>query len=60
MKEDDIILSLKGLMNNKCISMVGDDNSICKKKGGCDGHCPYFINTLNDLSHFITKNFVEY
>lgn len=60
MKENDIILILKKLMNSKCVAMVGVDNSICKKKGGCDGHCPYFVDALSDFSHYIAKNFVEH
>lgn len=60
MKEDDIILILKELMNNKCIAMVGDNKYPCKNNGGCDGHCQHFKNALSDFSHYIAKNFVEY
>jgi hypothetical protein len=49
--ENNIILTLKELMNKKCVAMVAEDNSICKKKGGCDGHCPYFVEALNNISN---------
>lgn len=57
MKLDDIILILKELMNNKCIAMIGENNSICKKKGGCDGHCPYFIESQNKMFDFVAKHY---
>lgn len=40
---------LKELMNNRCGSMLYDA-SRCSKKGGCDGHCPYFQEALCKLN----------
>lgn len=42
---EDILIDL---MTMKCHKMYED--SKCKKKGKCDGSCPYFLSALMELS----------
>lgn len=39
---------LKKLMTTKCQAMT-DEKTRCYKKGHCDGQCPVFLLTLNEL-----------
>lgn len=48
---EDIIETIKLMMNCKCYAMQSGSTAKCAQNGGCDGSCKMFKNVINVINN---------